>query len=172
MTNHGASVLGRVSGLVIHADAPVSGLRPLDVPEPPDVCVRMRGTSGQPPSHETGGTWYVSPYRDERGIPLLTIRTAGSGYLLGYAEGTCFLVSASGREVDAWWEEPLTDVDAPVDLDAELTRGFAVECLFTPVRSCSRIRQFSLRGPRAPASRPSPRRSPFLVIRCCRTMLS
>jgi hypothetical protein len=51
-----------------------------------------------------------SPYRDERAIPLLTIRIAASGYLLCYAEGTRFLVSASGREVDAWWEEPLTDV--------------------------------------------------------------
>jgi hypothetical protein len=111
MTNRGPSVLGRVSGLVIQADAPVTGLRPLDVFEPPDVCVRMRGTIGQPPAHETSGAWYVSPYRDERGIPLLTIRTAGTGYLLCYAEGTCFLVSASGREVDAWWEEPLTDVD-------------------------------------------------------------
>jgi hypothetical protein len=111
MTNRGASVLGRVSGLVIQADAPVAGLRPLDVPEPPDVFVRMRGTIGQPSVHETSSAWYVSPYRDERGIPLLTIRTAGSGYLLCYAEGTRFLVSASGGEVDAWWEEPLTDVD-------------------------------------------------------------
>jgi hypothetical protein len=112
MTNPGASLVGRVSGLVIHADAPVTGLHPLDVPEPPDVCVRMRGTIGPPPAHETNSAWYVSPYRDERGIPLLTIRTAGSGYLLCYAEGTRFLVSGSGREVDAWWDEPLTDVDA------------------------------------------------------------
>jgi hypothetical protein len=112
MTNRGASVLGRVSGLVIQVDAPVTGLRPLDVFEPPDVRVRMRGTIGEPPAHETSSAWYVSPYRDERGIPLLTIRSVGSSYLLCYAEGTRFLVSASGREVDAWWEEPLTDVDA------------------------------------------------------------
>ena len=112
MTNRGASLVGRVSGLVIQADAPVTGLHLLDVPEPPDVCVRMRGTIGPPPAHETNSAWYVSPYRDERDIPLLTIRTAGSGYWLCYAEGTRFLVSGSGREVDAWWDEPLTDVDA------------------------------------------------------------
>jgi len=111
MTTRGASFVGRVSGLVIQADAPLNDLRPLDVPEPPDVYVRMRGTIGQPPVDETVA-WYVSPYRDQRGIPLLTIRNVGSGYLLCYAEGTRFLVSASGCEVDAWWDEPLTDVDA------------------------------------------------------------
>ena len=112
MTNRGSSFIGRVSGLVIQADAPVNGLRPLDVPEPPDVCVRMRGISDQPPLDETLSAWYVSPYRDERGAPSLMIRRVGFGYLLCYAEGTRFLVSESGREVDAWWDEPLTDVDA------------------------------------------------------------
>ena len=119
MSNGGASVVGRVSGLVIQADAPVQGLRPLQVPESPDVCVRMRGTIGQPVPDESVTAWYVSPYRDERGVPLLTIRkTPAEGrallpaYLLCYAEGTRFLVSASGGEVDAWWDEPLTDVDA------------------------------------------------------------
>lgn len=112
MTNRGGSFIGRVSGLVIQADAPVHGLRPLDVAEPADVCVRMRGTRDQPPLDDTLSAWYVSPYRDEGGIPSLTIHTAGSGYLLRYAEGTRFLVSRSGCEVDAWWDDPLTDADA------------------------------------------------------------
>ena len=111
MTNRSGSFIGRVSGLVIQADAPVSGLRPLDRAEPPDVRVRMHGTSGRLSLDETLSAWYVSPYRDERGVPSLTIRSVGSGYLLCYAEGTRFLVSRSGSEVDAWWDEPLTDVD-------------------------------------------------------------
>jgi len=119
MTNRGGSFIGRVSGLVIQADAPVNGLRPLDVPEPPDVCVRMRGTRDQTPLGEALSAWYVSPYCDERGVPSLTIlkvrpegRALRPGYLLCYAEGTRFLVSGSGCDVDAWWDEPLTDVDA------------------------------------------------------------
>src|SRR5690349_10720609 len=112
MTSRATLLVGRVSGLVIQADAPVTGLRPLDVPEPADVCVRMRGTLDQPPLDDSLTAWYVSPYRDERGVPSLTIRRVGSGYLLCYAEGTRFLVSHSGREVDAWWDDPLTDADA------------------------------------------------------------
>jgi hypothetical protein len=112
MTNRDASFVGRVSGLVIQADAPLNDLRPLVVAEPADVSVRMRGTIGQPPVDEIISAWYVSPYCDERGVPLLTIRSVGSGYLLCYAEGARFLVSASGCDVDAWWDESLTDVDA------------------------------------------------------------
>ena len=112
MTDRGASFVGRVSGLVIHADAPVNGLRPLDIAAPPDVCVRMRGTIGSPPVDDSIDPWYLSPYCDQRGVPLLTIRTLGPAYLLCYAEGTRFLVSSSGCTVDAWWNEPLTDVDA------------------------------------------------------------
>ena len=118
MTNRATLFVGRVSGLVIQADAPVNGLHPLDVAEPADVYVRMRGTSDQPPLDDTLSAWYVSPYRDERGVPSLTILKARPeghalrpGYLLCYAEGTRFLVSQSGREVDAWWDDPLTDAD-------------------------------------------------------------
>jgi hypothetical protein len=112
MINQGASFLFRVCGLVIHADAPLRGLRPLEVPEAPDICVRMRGSMGTALVNEAGEAWYVSPYRDDRDVPLLTIWIVGSGYLLCYAEGTRFLVSASGSEVDAWWDPSLTDVDA------------------------------------------------------------
>jgi hypothetical protein len=72
----------------------------------------MRGTIGEPSVDEAGDTWFVSPYCDERGVPLLTIRTVATGYLLHYAEGTRFLVSAAGDDVDAWWDAPLTEADA------------------------------------------------------------
>jgi hypothetical protein len=112
MMGQGASFLFRVGGVVIHADAPLDGLRPLDVPEAPNVRVRMHGSVGAPSVDEADGAWFVSPYRDDRGVPLLTIRTVAAGYILRYAEGTRFLVSASGGDVDAWWDAPLTVADA------------------------------------------------------------
>ena len=112
MLNHGTSFLFRVSGLVIQADARLDGLRPLDAPQAPDVCVRMRGSNGAPPASGSDSAWYVSPFRDDHDVPLVTIERKGTGYLLRYAEGTRFLVSDSGSEVDAWWDAPLTEVDA------------------------------------------------------------
>jgi hypothetical protein len=111
MITHGAPFLARVCGLVIHADTPIGGLRLLDAPEAPDLWVRMRG-SFDPTLMNEGSAWYVSPDHDDRHVPFLTIRTVGSGYLLCYAEGTRFLVSTSGSQVDAWWDAPLTEVDA------------------------------------------------------------
>lgn len=111
MITHGAPFLARVCGLVIHADTPIGGLRPLDAPEAPDLWVRMRGSFDPMPMNE-GSAWYVSPDLDDRHVPFVTIRTVGSGYLLSYAEGTRFLVSTSGAQVDAWWDAPLTEVDA------------------------------------------------------------
>ena len=113
----GASFLYRVGGLVIDADTPLDGLRRLEEPEAPDVThacvrVRLRGSIGLPSVNETASAWFVSPYLDDRGVPLLTIWTVGAGYFLRYAEGTSFVVSASGCEVDAWWEAPLTEADA------------------------------------------------------------
>lgn len=112
MTTQGTAFLFRVCGLVIHADAPLGGLYPLEAPEAPDIVVRMSGSVGTPSVDDAGSPWYESPYRDDRGVSLLTIRTAASGYLLCYAEGTRFLVSTSGAEVDAWWDAPLTALDA------------------------------------------------------------
>jgi hypothetical protein len=107
-----ASFIVSVSGLVIATNAPLNGLRPVDVPATPDVRVTMRGSSGAPSPDEIGNAWYVSPYRDDRGVPLLTICSGKTGYFLCYAEGTRFRVTASGTEVEAWWDDPLTEVDA------------------------------------------------------------
>ncbi len=111
MLNHRAACLFRVGGLVIQADALLDGVQPLDAPQAPDVCVRMHGSIGAPVVSQTDAVWYVSPYRDDRDVPLLTIHRLAAGYLLRYAEGTRFLVSTSGSDVDAWWDAPLTGVD-------------------------------------------------------------
>ena len=71
----------------------------------------MRGSIGTPSVDEAREAWYLSPYVDDRGVPLVTIHTVPSGYLLSYAEGARFLVNASGSSIDAWWDAPLSDVD-------------------------------------------------------------
>ena len=102
----------RACGLSIESDAPISGLRDCDFRGVPDLFVRMRGAIDRPHSGDGDAVWYLSEYTDDRGLPLLTIHRLGSRYLLSYAEGATFLVNAAGSEVDAWWNPPLTDVDA------------------------------------------------------------
>ena len=106
------SFLYRASGLLIHADRPIAGLRPVASAAEADLHLVMRGSVDAPRVRETDAIWYASPHRDERGVPSVTIRRLGSDHLLCYSEGTQFLVNASGSRVDAWWNAPLTDVDA------------------------------------------------------------
>jgi hypothetical protein len=72
----------------------------------------MRGCHGPPERPGAAPLWYVSPYQNEQGVPALTVRMLGSRYLFCYGEGARFLVSASGDQIDAWWDPPLTDADA------------------------------------------------------------
>ena len=102
----------RVCGLAIESDAPIPGLRRCNFLGAPDLCVRMRRAIDTPDFREGGAPWYLSPYTDERGVPLLTIHMLGSRYLLSYAEGATFLINGGGSEVEAWWTPPLTDDDA------------------------------------------------------------
>jgi hypothetical protein len=102
----------RVCGLSIESDAPIPGLRSSDFTLAPDLRVRMRGATAAPQACSSDALWFLSPYTDERGVPLLTVRVVGSCFLLSYAEGATFLVNDSGSAIDAWWEPPLTDADA------------------------------------------------------------
>jgi hypothetical protein len=102
----------RVCGISIESDAPIPGLRSIDFAGAPDLRVRMRAAIEAPHPGDGDAVWYLSPYTDERNLPLLTIHVLGSRYLLSYAEGATFLVDDSGSEVDAWWHPPLTDADA------------------------------------------------------------
>ena len=102
----------RVCGVSIESDAPIPGLRSIDFTGAADVRLRMRGAIGAPCRGDGDAVWYLSPYTDERNQPLLTIHILESRYLLSYAEGATFVVDDSGSEVDAWWNPPLTDVDA------------------------------------------------------------
>jgi len=101
----------RACGLSIESDAPIAGLVRSDFAAP-DVYVRMRGAIAKPHPGDGDAVWYLSPYTDERGLPLLTIHMRGSRFLLSYTEGATFMIDDEGSEVDAWWNPPLTDVDA------------------------------------------------------------
>jgi len=102
----------RVCGLSIESDAPIPGLRSSDFTGAPDLCVTMRGSTAAPKASNSDALWYLSPYLDDRRVPLMTIRVVGSSFLLSYAEGATFLVNDSGAAIDAWWDPPLTDADA------------------------------------------------------------
>ena len=145
MTNRGGSFIGRVSGLVIQADAPVNGLRPLDVPEPPDVCVRMRGTRDQTPLGEALSAWYVSPYCDERGVPSLTIlryvqKDVPCDQAICCATQRALAFSSAGPDVTSMpgGTNRSPTLMPPTTCSAEWSRssrGCAVVCPFTPARS-------------------------------------
>jgi hypothetical protein len=51
---------------------------------------------------------YVSQSRDEKGCPTLAVWDVGDHFRLRYADGTEFLVAATGAKVCATWPEPLT----------------------------------------------------------------
>ena len=118
-------------GLSLEADAPIPGARLIEGSGAADVRVTLHGSRARPGAGpgqvwgrpgaglgqapdvaDTGPTCYVSPYEDERGVPSLTVRVRGSSYLFSYGEGARFLIDASGSQVDAWWDPPLTDADA------------------------------------------------------------
>lgn len=99
-------------GLSIHADRLIPGLRPAVKSVAADVRVTMRGSVDAPSTNSTDTIWYVSPYTNEHGVPAITIYLQGTRYLLHYSEGVWFGVSASGSQIDAWWDRSLTDADA------------------------------------------------------------
>jgi hypothetical protein len=99
-------------GVSIEADAPIPGARRVEDEGAADVRVFMRDSGAAPHVADAGSSWYVSPYADEHGIPSLAVRRLDSSYLFCYGEGARFIVDASGSQIDAWWDPPLTDADA------------------------------------------------------------
>jgi hypothetical protein len=76
-----------------------------------DLRVAMRHSIDVPAIRPTDIVWYVSPHANERGLPTITITVQESSYLLHYSEGVWFRVSASGSQIDAWWDGVLTNAD-------------------------------------------------------------
>jgi len=94
-------------GLKLLANRPIPGL--VELPATPQVDVHVwlglmpASLHEVPPASQP--VWYVSPYRDERGEPALTIRELAGGayHRLLYRDGTEFLVDRSGTQVWATW---------------------------------------------------------------------
>jgi hypothetical protein len=99
-------------GLTIAADAPIAGLVPAGE-APADVAMALHAGTPIPPVDSAETVWHSSPYLDASGAPLIVAaRHAREGhYWLRYSEGAAFRVDQTGSRVDAWWAEPLTEVD-------------------------------------------------------------
>lgn len=96
-------------GLVIHANRHISGLVALPPVPTPQVDVQVY-LGGLPPwaeqvVGEPQETYFVSPYCEENGQPILTIwKLKGGAYLrILYTDGTEFIVDRDGTKVIANW---------------------------------------------------------------------
>jgi hypothetical protein len=67
-----------------------------------------------PPVDAADHVWYSSPYLDAAGAPVqvAALNRRDGSYWLRYSEGAAFRLDDAARRVDAWWEAPLTGVDA------------------------------------------------------------
>ncbi|HEV8396916.1 MAG TPA: hypothetical protein VGQ37_21690 [Vicinamibacterales bacterium] len=100
-------------GLTLTANASIAGLAPGPADTAADVSVALHGGEPLPCTHPSDRTWYVYPEADERGTPWLEAATGEDGSRwLRYGEGAVFRVDATAQRVDAWWQLPLTEVDA------------------------------------------------------------
>jgi len=103
----------RAFGFCIHSDLPLSGLPPCSPSEPADVRVYLPS----PEEFPLRELVYRSPYLDNAGEPILTVRrTAQPGYCFDYADGTRFYMNQDGSEVFASWPDGLTVEDTAVYL--------------------------------------------------------
>ena len=79
-----------------------------------DVSVALHAGLPVPPADAFDRAWYVSPDLDAAGVPVLVAasRPDDGSRWLRYSEGAVFRIEPAGARVDAWWQPPLTDVDA------------------------------------------------------------
>src|SRR5688500_12372174 len=102
-------------GLGIAADAAIDGLGPVsESTSDPDVCVFLRHGVPIPPVDAAERIWHSSPYLDAAGLHVQVAarnQRDGSAWLR-YSDGAAFRLDAAARQVDVWWEPPLTAVDA------------------------------------------------------------
>ncbi|MGH9256162.1 MAG: hypothetical protein ACRD3C_16505 [Vicinamibacterales bacterium] len=104
----------RACGLSCESDAPIAGLRVVPSEGRCDLTISMRGQEKTTRCLRPGtaSVRYVSPEREESGVPVLTVLAGPDGYLLRYSEGASFLVDPRGGHVEVQWAPPLTEADA------------------------------------------------------------
>jgi hypothetical protein len=109
-------VLHRAFGLRLRLDRPLPGLPALEGSAEADVRVWL---GRMPPwlrgvPEATCPPWYVSPFRDGQGTPLLRgWKLRGETYCwLGFSDGVQFVVDRRGTEIWCRWPRNLTREDA------------------------------------------------------------
>jgi hypothetical protein len=108
-----ASFWHRAFGLCIESSRALSGLPPCNPAAAADIRVHLPS----PEKFALLDFLYRSPYPDEAGAPIVTIRrTADGGFCFQYSDGTCFFLNATGSEVFASWPDGLTLEDTTVYL--------------------------------------------------------
>jgi hypothetical protein len=114
-----AAVTHSLFGLEISSDQPVPGLPIVAAGTGPQAALHLQVTWGRLPSWCADGgldaePWYVSPFADTTGAPVLvaTRERDGAFVRLRFAEGAEFIVDAGGSAVWAQWSAPLTAADA------------------------------------------------------------
>ena len=101
-----------IYGLGVSSNLPIPGL----VTGPATTRVDVHLYLGSIPSWlsellQVGGQkWFISPYEDGRGEPVLTVwRLTGGGYFqLCYSDGTRFVVDRNGAQIWATWPDTST----------------------------------------------------------------
>lgn len=103
---------GDACGFTLAATSPIAGLRGRVSNGSPDLTVEFLDAPPSPVAPPEA-PWYVSPYCDEHGAPLLVAeRMADGAHRLHYSEGAVFDVDARGSAVAVSWQAPLTQADA------------------------------------------------------------
>ena len=99
-------------GLTVESNLALPGVAADPGLAPADVAVRLTESDRLQTAALPGErAWYVSPERDDRDAPWLTV-WRGGGFRFVYGEGAEFLVGFDGATVDGAWRPPLTVADA------------------------------------------------------------
>ena len=116
---HGAAPRGSASfwhcayGFCIESSLSLAGLPSCPSPAVADIRVQLPS----PVKFPLLDFLYRSPYLDDAGVPVVTIRrTAGDGFCFQYSDGTCFYLNATGSEVRQLAHDALTLEDTTVYL--------------------------------------------------------
>jgi hypothetical protein len=107
----------RAFGLTLVANREIGGLPERDRVSPPASELRVWFGERPPRVDDSPSSpvpWYVSPYRDAAGDPLLTGWEVGGGAYLQfrYTDGAVFTFDRGGDAIWVEWREPLTFDDA------------------------------------------------------------
>lgn len=101
-------------GLHLRSNQTIPGLTPIR-PAPVDVDVSLGAAPAWVAEIRPAEArrWYVSPFQDRDGQPVLAVSTLDDGHLtLRFSEGAAFVIDRNGSHVWGSWTAPLSIADA------------------------------------------------------------